>query len=419
MASRLYGIVWRWHFLVGIVAIPIVVVIALSGALYAFEPELGPLIDERIALPHTASPAKPLDDLLDLAEGPACTPTGMYVASKPDRVWFVYCAEGEENNLLVDPYRGEIVAQNGGHTWMDIVFHIHWELMLGDKGRLVIEWGTSCTVVLLLTGVYLWWPRGKRRGGGVWWPRRELKARQWLRDLHAVIGAYLLPIMFIVAATGLMWTIHAGGDRWDKIARDAVLDVAMTPPKSKPSDKPRLTVSQALAATGFDRATDGRAIYFSLPGKDKDAAYNFYIYDDTNVTPWVTQSFYVDAYSGEILRVLAFEDRGMLGKVDTLRYSLHIGSILSLPGRIAVFTATLALVAMCITGPWMWWKRRAKGSLGMPPRAKRLSWPLWVGLAALGFVMPMFGYTLGLIVIVEGIRYGVRWWSGRNVGTHP
>lgn len=115
VASRLYGIVWRWHFVIGLLAVPIVCVIALTGALYAFEPELSTLDDERLVIAEPADKVASLDaqarapfaldTAIALATTPQCKPTAMYVPSRRDRAWLVYCAQGEHRVQLIDPYR--------------------------------------------------------------------------------------------------------------------------------------------------------------------------------------------------------------------------------------------------------------------------------------------------------------------------
>jgi uncharacterized iron-regulated membrane protein len=87
-----------------------------------------------------------------------------------------------------------------------------------------------------------------------------------------------------------------------------------------------------------------------------------------------------------------------------MRYAIHVGAILGLPGRILACLASLTLAALCITGPWMWWKRRPRGKLGVPPRAERFAWPLLAGIAALGFLLPTVGYTLLVAGVIELVR---------------
>src|SRR3546814_4622066 len=58
---------------------------------------------------------------------------------------------------------------------------------------------------MILTGLYLWWPRGRGLAGVVW-PRLSLGGRAALRDLHAVTGFWVSGLALILLATALPWT---------------------------------------------------------------------------------------------------------------------------------------------------------------------------------------------------------------------
>lgn len=403
MTTRLYGILWRWHFLAGAAAFPVLFVVAVTGALYAFQPELDRWASSELmtVVEPAAGQRRSLDELAGVAAR-ACKPAAIYVPGARDRAVTVSCEGGGRREAFIDPYRAELLGERDtASTFFGVVFALHWELLLGDPGRLAIEWATSWAILLMASGAALWWPRGRRRGGGVWWPRRELAGRQRLRDVHAVIGAYALPVLFAIASTGLLWTLRAGGDRWHPLTEDAVHDAWDHPPKSAViAGRPRIGFAAAAAAAGFDPATERLTIYLTLPARPDDA-YCFYLYDDSHETPSAQRSIWVDAYSGERLRALGWDDRSAAGKLDSMAYPIHVGALLGWPGRILACAAALLLAALCVTGPWMWWKRRPRGALGVPPRARRVPWPLLALLAGVGWLLPMVGWTLIAVAAIE------------------
>jgi uncharacterized iron-regulated membrane protein len=411
MASRTYGIVWRWHFLAGLVACPVILVLALTGGAYVFQPELERMLYSDLREVTPRGPAMTLDELM--AKVPEDCRTGSIgVPREPTMAMQVWCSEAA-GSVFIDPYTGKVLGREvWGETLFGIVFALHWELLLGETGRLVVEWATSFTIVMLLSGAYLWWP--SRRGGGKWWPRRRVASRQRLRDLHSVAGIYLLPVTFIIAATGLFWTRFAGEDRWHRVATDPFEDVWKSPPKSSPAaGRPRIGYDRAVAAANLDGPRET-----SLDiGKEPDAPYSIWSTRDGNGTPSSTQSVYIDAYDGTVLRRIGWEGRSVLNKLGQAGYALHVGTIAGLPGRIAALIAALVLAALCITGPWMWWQRRPAGSLGVPPRAQRVAWPFVIGLGALGWLMPTVGYTLIAVVLYELAAAGVRRLRGPGAPT--
>lgn len=402
MASRTYGILWRWHFLAGLAACPVILVLAVTGAAYVFQPELETAVYADLREVTPRGERKPLDELV--ASFPAdCRPGWMDVPTRPAMPVRVWCPGDGKPSAFVDPYTG---AYLGREVWDDTVFglllKIHWELLLGERGRLVVEWATSWTIVLLFSGAYLWWP--SRRRGGKWWPRQGVAPRQKLRDLHAVFGAYMVPALFILSATGLFWTRLAGEERWAKIASDSADEVwekqpaSTVPPGATPAA--RIGYDRALVAAGYDIRTDDIGLSISINDRP-DAAYLIYATDLDHAAPWRAEIRFVDAYGGTLLQTTGWDDRSLLNKIGQSGYSIHVGAIAGWPGRILALVAALVLAALTITGPWMWWKRRPRGKLGVPPRAQRFAWPLIAGIGGLGWLMPTVGYTLLAIAAFE------------------
>jgi uncharacterized iron-regulated membrane protein len=404
VTTRFYGLLWRWHFLAGAAAFPILFVVAVTGALYAFQPELDRWASSELWTARPPDPEarrRPLDELVHVAAR-ACKPASIYVPRARDRAVTASCEGGGRREVFIDPYRAELLGErDAAATFFGVVFSLHWELLLGEPGRLAIEWATSWAILLMAFGAALWWPRGKRRGGGVWWPRRGLAARQRLRDIHAVLGAYALPVLFAIAATGLMWTLRAGGERWHPLTEDAFHDAWDRPPRSTVIvGRPRIGLSAAAAAAGIAPDRERRAIYTTPPARPDDP-YVFYLYDDTHATPSAEHTVWIDAYSGARLLALGWPDRSAAGKLDSAKYAIHVGALLGWPGRLLACAAALVLAALCATGPWMWWKRRPRGELGVPPRTRRAPWPLLAVLAGVGWLLPMIGWTLIALVAIE------------------
>lgn len=413
MASRTYGILWRWHFLAGIAACPVIVVLAITGALYVFQPELERALysDVREVVPR--GERKSVDELVKSLPAD-CPPDSIEVAMRATDTVHVWCRGEGRRTVFIDPYTGDVVGtESGGANIFGIILELHWELLLGETGRLVVEWATSLTIVLLLSGAYLWWP--SRRGGGKWWPRRDVASRQRLRDLHSISGAYLLPALFVIAATGLFWTRLAGEERWHEVAHDPADEIWEKPPQSaEPKGRERIGYDRALAASGIDLAREGRGVSIWI-GKEPTAAYTVYASSPNAETPWTTEVIFVDAYAGTVLRrVAGWEGRSLLNKIGQAGYSIHVGSIGRLPGRILALVASLVLAFSCITGPWMWWKRRPRGKLGIPPAPERFAWPLVAGIAVLGWLMPTLGYTLVGIAAFELGHFAARWLISRR-----
>src|SRR3546814_12581442 len=86
-----------------------------------------------------------------------------------------------------------------------VVQRIHGSLLMGVGGGILVELAASWAMVLILTGLYLWWPRGRGLAGVVW-PRLSLGGRAAFRDLPAVTGLWVCGLALTLLATPLPGT---------------------------------------------------------------------------------------------------------------------------------------------------------------------------------------------------------------------
>ncbi|WP_244061470.1 PepSY-associated TM helix domain-containing protein, partial [Aeromonas caviae] len=101
----------------------------------------------------------------------------------------VVMREGQELTLFMDPANGALLGTMDNKWNLQAVARaLHAELMLGTTGDRLIELAAGWGIVLLVSGLYLWWPRKGPGVGGILWPRMHQRGRLWWRDLHAVVG---------------------------------------------------------------------------------------------------------------------------------------------------------------------------------------------------------------------------------------
>ena len=173
---RLYSMVWRWHFYAGLLVSPVILLMAGTGALLIFQDRL-----ERVLYPGTMSvtPARQQASYeQQVAAAQAVSPPGSTVAglgrdADPSRPTAVFVRMPSRRGFIayVDPADGHVLGDNTQHQFFEAVETLHRRLFLGPLGALVVELTTCWTIVLLLTGAYLWWPRKDRRFWGVLLPR--------------------------------------------------------------------------------------------------------------------------------------------------------------------------------------------------------------------------------------------------------
>ena len=95
--------------------------------------------------------------------------------------------------------------------FMKLVFRLHGELLLGDRGSMAVELAASWAMVMILTGLYLWWPRKRRGlGRGALYPRLRAGRRLFWRDLHACAGVWVSALALFLLVSGACRGPRAG-----------------------------------------------------------------------------------------------------------------------------------------------------------------------------------------------------------------
>lgn len=216
-AASLYRAVWRWHFYAGLLVLPFLAWLAVTGGAYLFQREIDGWFHRdllRVETPVPPGAARPAGVLVAAA-----------LAARPGQ-WFRYtpaAAPGDSANVgiatedgqrvavYVDPGSARVLGQlpeRGTLSWQ--IRRLHSLKVVGPVARGVIEMAAGWAVVLVATGLYLWWPRGRRGGGGVVTVRGRPAERVFWRDLHAVLGLGVGGILAFLALTGMPWSVFWG-----------------------------------------------------------------------------------------------------------------------------------------------------------------------------------------------------------------
>ncbi|QEH32343.1 PepSY-associated TM helix [Aquisphaera giovannonii] len=418
LAEGLYRVVWRWHFYAGLLVTPVLLVVTLTGAAYIFRSEIEDAIHARLRFVEPGPSRVGASTLVDLARAsrPGEVPTALELRADPRRsavVRFDGPSPRGQSAVYVDPYNGRVLGASGEDAtgaFFQAVLDLHRTLFLGTTGRIVNELTVGWTILLMVTGSYLWWPRKKEKVRGVWWPRWRGKPYVVLRDLHTVFGFYLMAPMVVILVTGLFYAAVWGWG-FDRVTRNlrGKAEAAGAGPKREGPEGPAVVPRRfdGLVAAARDRYPDrdlsltlapaGRPVSV-IASNDWNGPYGEY----------VMARFQLDPATAEMIshRTLAEDDHYWWhGWV----YPLHVGSIYGPATKVIWMAACLVLSALPVTGIWMWWSRRPKGRTGFPRRPEAPLPRSWIALiTALAVLLPVAGASIVLILAGEWTFRAVR-----------
>lgn len=417
-SAKLYRLFWRWHFYAGMIVAPIILLASVTGGLYVFIEELRPLMYPTLFQAESAIDSGPVLSHAELAAAvEKQLPKTIVAAVTPpaDETQNARVEVTGKPTQMVDPRTGKVAGSyDEKNSFFGIVLGLHRRLLLDTPGRITVEMAVSWGVILLITGVYLWWPRKTGRAGtpgaGVWYPRLTAPFTVVLRDLHTVVGFYGVATAAIVLITGLFFTQFFGNGY--KLLQNkyghAPASLAKAPASGDKHGRTPISLDEAkriaeplLPGNAPLRINVPKEAQEAKDGKEAKPAEAYSIARADSTSPTLRRTVFIDQYSGQVLDSYGWDDLSTLHKIRFSIYPIHVGSIYGLATKILALLTCLALVLLAITGVWMWWRRRPQGTWGLAPSTANIAIPRWLlgTIIVLAIVLPAFGISLVAVLL--------------------
>ncbi len=355
------------HLWLGVSSGLVVFIVALTGSILVFEEELEPVIYRKfhvVEAPKDQSPL-PLDKLRAAVANRYPNQRITRIAMEPhaDRTVLFGLVKGKKEkdvlSVAVNPYTAEITdTRRENESFFHIVLQLHRYLCLEDTGKAIT--GVACVIfiVIMITGLILWWPNRKqaKQRLTIKWDAK-FKRLNW--DLHAVFGFYVLPFTFLIALTGLVWSykwvnsmIFLTFDGKPQQKREAPANIGIATTASSG------TLAKITAETNRILPHPGR-IQFSLPESDSLSITVSKVNESASISN-VVDFLYFDQNDGHLLSKRLYDDETAGMKVRRLVFPVHTGSIWGLPTKILALIVALITATLPVTGVIIWVGRKFK-----------------------------------------------------------
>ena len=439
-----YNLAWRWHFYAGLFVAPFMILLSLTGMIYLFKPQLDNLMYSdllSVTPTHHQINADELQQRVLSTYPQAAISKYFPPVSAEGSAQFVILDEGREVNVFVDPYRGEILGtQDAKQNLQAIARALHGELMIGTVGDRLIELAAGWGIMLVISGLYLWWPRGSRVAG-VLWPRLTARGRVLWKDLHAVTGFWGSLILLFMLLSGMTWTGMWGKQYaavWNTFPAAMWTDV----PKStrmagELNTASAQTVPWAMENTPMPQSTGEHAEHMHQHGmsagpaapkislqqvvdiatakgiapgysitapKTAEGVFTVSVFADD---PRNDATLHIDQYSGKVLADVGWQDYSLVSRATEMGVMLHEGKFFGWINQLLIFLACLMILLSAVSGLVIWWKRRPQGGLGVPPPRHDL--PRWktamVIMFGIAVAFPLVGVSLVVVWLFDRIVF--------------
>lgn len=406
---------WKWHVIAGLITLPFILLLAITGVIYLFKPDFNQQVyQSQMLVSPTANPKNTPSNQATLSYNQQLKAAQQYSAKPIVGVTLPtaanqateFKAQGQgraSNAVYVNPYTGDVTGTvDQKQTLMYTVRKLHGELLLSKAGTLTVELVASWFIVLILTGLYVWFPKKGNGTAGFFTIRTNKGKRILWRDLHAVGGFWLSLIMLAVVAGGMPWTDVFGSQlKWVQKQTDTGYPQYWRSSKGLESKIPSTNQSalnlDQLVSIAQNNQLEGK-VSIGLPTTPTG------VVSISNRALWLDDQhmLHLNQYTGQVIQAYTWQDVGILMELRQIFMRLHQGEygaanwwFMIVVGLAFILTTSAGLVS------YLYRKRKSSWSIPQVPARFQADKVLVIMILVLGVLFPMFGASLVLIWLWE------------------
>jgi uncharacterized iron-regulated membrane protein len=292
------------------------------------------------------------------------------------------------------------------------VSRIHGSLLIGRVGDWIVELAACWAIVMILTGLYMWWPRGQGLRGVIW-PRLGKGKRIFLRDLHAVTGFWVSGLALVLLTTGLPWA-SVWGDAF-RVARAELglvqgaqdwktgthaphaehdHDAMM---KMQAAGIPLVGLSDMVAKAKLEDLP--HPVFVKPPGAPErfgpPTPMAWTIKSESQNRP-LNRKITYDVATGKELSRTSFADKHVIDQAVNYGIAWHEGQLFGWINQLVGVLSALGLITLVISGFMIWRRRKPVDALGAPiaPAVPQKIRGVVVIIAVMAILLPLLAISL-------------------------
>lgn len=273
-----------------------------------------------------------------------------------------------------------------GSDFLEGVKGLHYNLLAGAAGELILAVMGLLFLAALLSGMVLYGPFSKMLSFGTI-RKRGAPRHKWM-DLHKFLGVVVLIWITVVSLTGILLTMrYPIYNLWSK----PVIDTALLSYQGKPLPEKVISLRNVvnMVHRKLPESRVDMIIYPGVPGNDSPYHYYVWTHGRTPLTEPLYTPVLVDAATGQLTAVV---ERPWYASVVGFAYPLHVGNYGGLPLKILWALLDLLTIGMLVSGIYGWMIRDKKNvprpvqehhtAIPKYPRSFRQIWgyPIGIGI---------------------------------------
>lgn len=369
------------HWFLGITAGLILSLMGVTGAIYSYEPQILKWINQD-------------SYVVEVAQSPKLTPAQLYqhfnqqqpeieinsitIAADPAASSTVNIKkEGARRgyNMMVNPYTAEVLPDIKGRDTLQFIQRLHRNLTAGEFGAQITGASTLMLIFFVLSGLYLRFP--KKHSFKQWFfIKPKLKGRNFIWDLHAVVGTWVVIFYLLFACTGLYWSYD-----WWRAGMFKVMGVEQPQRNQQHNESGnRKHKQEALSTEQVNRiltqswtgvnAQIGReysSLTLTVPKRD-DAKVEVSFVDAIPQHERARNQAIYNYQDQQFEKLELYEDKKLNEKIMSSMLPVHRGSFFGSTYQFIAMLASLSMPLFFVTGWMLYLKRRKQKKLTQAAR---------------------------------------------------
>lgn len=382
------------HLAIGVAGGLVILLMSVTGVMLGFERQIRVAIDgaPTVQLPSTTDPLAarlPVNALLEQARVTADDLSRLTINAAADQPVELRFRDRERETLLLNPYTADTVApaERGAATEF-LAATRRWHRWLGAEGgelRTKLKAVTGAAnlgfLLLVVSGLWLWWPRVLRWSAikQTLWFRRGLRPKARDFNWHNTIGFWTAIPLFLVVASGVFIS-YRWPDEWLDRAlgspEEQQLARGVTVPEREPVDIPSVSLRTVMLAERAAREAHPawQRLTLSMP-TEREPTVQVAVAEGNTYRPDLRTTLTVSPDNGAVVASAGYASLSTSRKIRSWTRFGHTGEVFGIPGQIIATLASLGGVVLVWTGLalsvrrlWAWRLRRRAGAVTVQPR---------------------------------------------------
>lgn len=377
--SLFYRVSAWLHLWLGLASGLVVMIVCLTGCIWVFNEEITGMLEPETKVEWQNTPVLKPSQLEAIALSRFPKEHVSYASYQVGKAAYVGMGEGRKPSALlrVNPFTGEVVQakkfRKDETEFFRWILNGHRFLWMSPKiGRPIVNYSTLVFVIILITGLVMWWPRkwskaARNQGFKIKW-KASFKRVNY--DLHNVLGFYALVVLACIAMTGMVWGIDwwSKGTYWVTSGGRSLNEGR--PPKSDSTQAGKYYSSIQAMDLAWDKvqqnAPQASGFYYTFPDRKRQSApINIIVYPVPGKF-YNRQNFLFDQHTLKELKGGnkafdgPYETAKAADKLRRMNYEIHVGTVLGFPGKVLAFLAALIGASLPVTGLILWLGKKKK-----------------------------------------------------------